>query len=50
MANKKYAVWQISNESKTKEYIYAQTHREASNKYKKKHTKVSIHDVETRKV
>ena len=49
MSSKKYAVWTIGSEDETKEYLYAKTHREASEKYRAKHD-VSIHDVETRKV
>jgi len=41
----KYAVWKLGQEEHTKEYVCADTHREASAKYRKAHMDISIHDV-----
>ena len=38
----KYAVWQIGKEENTKDYVYANTHREARNKYARKHSVGSV--------
>ena len=39
---KKYAVWQIGKEENTKDYVYANTHREARDKYARKHSVGSV--------
>ena len=38
----KYAVWQIGKEENTKDYVYANTHREARDKYARKHSVGSV--------
>ena len=39
---KKYAVWIKGKEENTKDYMYANTHREARYKYAQKHNVVSV--------
>jgi hypothetical protein len=45
----KYAVWKIGSREETKEYVYANSHREAATKYRAKYPKLSSEQVETQK-
>ena len=46
---KKYSVWVIGKKDTTKDYVYANTHRDARKKYAKKH-RVNAIDCDSQKV